>query len=152
MGIAVGAIGCRVHGASVKTVMNCTAVACAVGQALGRVGCFLVGDDYGMPTDLPWGLAFPNGAPPTLVAVHPTQLYEVLWLLSVAAVLWRRRHRSPFLFGEYLAANGLGRIVIEVLRVNPKVAIGLTEPQIVGVALILVGMASWLYFQRRSAA
>ena len=152
MGIAVGAIGCRVHGASVKTVMNCTAVACAVGQALGRVGCFLVGDDYGMPTDLPWGLAFPNGAPPTLVAVHPTQLYEVLWLLSVAAVLWQRRHRSPFLFGEYLAANGLGRIFIEVLRVNPKVAIGLTEPQIVGVALILVGMASWLYFQRRSPA
>ena len=149
MGIVVGAIGCRVHGVSVKKVMDCTAVAVAVGQALGRVGCFLVGDDYGMPTELPWGMAFPDGAPPTLETVHPTQLYEVLWLLPVAAVLWRRRHKSPFLFGEYLAANGFGRIFIEMLRVNPKVAFGLTEPQIVGAALIVVGVASWLYFQRR---
>lgn len=148
MGIVVGAIGCRVHGVSIKKVMDCTAVAVAVGQALGRVGCFLVGDDYGVPTDLPWGIAFPDGAPPTLVAVHPTQLYEILWLLPVAALLWRRRHRSPFLFGEYLVANGFGRIFIETLRVNPKVAFGLTEPQIVGAVLVVLGVSSWLYFQR----
>jgi phosphatidylglycerol:prolipoprotein diacylglycerol transferase len=149
---AVGAIGCRIHRVSVITVMNCTAVAGAVGQAIGRIGCFLVGDDYGMPTDLPWGVAFPRGAPPTLEAVHPTQLYEILWLLPVAAVLWRRRHRSPFLFGEYIAANGLGRLFIEVLRVNPKVAFSLTEPQIVGIALLVVGAGSWLYFQRQAVA
>lgn len=150
MATVVGAIGCRVYGVSVKQVMDCTAVSGAVGQSLGRVGCFLVGDDYGMPTDLPWGLAFPEGAPPTLTAVHPTQIYEILWLMPVAAVLWRRRHKSPFLFGEYIAANGFGRIFIETLRVNPKVAFGLTEPQIVGAALILGGVVSWLYFQRRA--
>jgi phosphatidylglycerol:prolipoprotein diacylglycerol transferase len=149
MATVVGAVGCRVHGVSVKQVMDCTAVAGAVGQSLGRVGCFLVGDDYGKPTELPWGMAFPDGAPPTLVAVHPTQLYEILWLLPVAAVLWRRRHVSPFLFGEYIAANGLGRIFIETLRVNPQVALGLTEPQIVGALLIVGGTVSWLYFQRR---
>jgi len=146
---AVGAIGCRIHGVSVVTVMNCTAVAGAVGQSLGRVGCFLVGDDYGVATDLPWGVAFPQGAPPTLETVHPTQIYEILWLLPVAAVLWRRRHRSPFLFGEYVAANGVGRIFIEMLRVNPQVAFGLTEPQIVGIALLVLGIGSWLYFLRR---
>jgi phosphatidylglycerol:prolipoprotein diacylglycerol transferase len=151
MATLVGAIGCRVHGVSVKKVMDCTAVAGAVGQSLGRVGCFLVGDDYGMPTDLPWGLAFPEGAPPTLQTVHPTQIYEILWLLPVAAVLWRRRHRSPFLFGEYIAANGFGRIFIETLRVNPKVAFGLTEPQIVGAMLIVGGVASWLYFRGRES-
>jgi phosphatidylglycerol:prolipoprotein diacylglycerol transferase len=151
MGIAAGSIGCRIHGVSIRKVMNCTAVGVAVGQALGRVGCFLVGDDYGMPTDLPWGIAFPDGAPPTLAAVHPTQLYEILWLLPVAALLWRRRHRSPFLFGEYLALNGFGRIFIEMLRVNPKVALGLTEPQIVGVGLILVGVSSWVYYQQRGS-
>ncbi|MCZ6569691.1 MAG: prolipoprotein diacylglyceryl transferase [Deltaproteobacteria bacterium] len=145
---AAGAIGSRIHGVSVLTVMNCTAVAGAVGQSLGRVGCFLVGDDYGVVTDLPWGVAFPQGAPPTLERVHPTQIYEILWLLPVAAVLWRRRHTSPFLFGEYLAANGCGRIFIEMLRVNPKVAFGLTEPQIVGVALLVLGGGSWLYFRR----
>lgn len=147
--IAVGAIGCRIHRVSVITVMNCTAVAGAVGQALGRVGCFLVGDDYGRHTDLPWGVSFPHGAPPTLDTVHPTQIYEILWLLPVAAVLWRRRHKSPFLFGEYLAANGLGRIAIEILRVNPKVAFGLTEPQLVGIGLLVIGTLSWLYFQRQ---
>ena len=149
---AVGAVGCRIHKVSVITVMNCTAVAGAVGQAIGRIGCFLVGDDYGMPTDLPWGVAFPQGAPPTLETVHPTQLYEILWLLPVAAVLWRRRHRSPFLFGEYIAANGLGRLFIEVLRVNPKVALSLTEPQIVGIVLLVLGVGSWLYFQRHAEA
>jgi len=149
MATAVGAIGCRIHKVSVKKVMDCTAVAGAVGQSIGRVGCFLVGDDYGRPTDLPWGVSFPRGAPPTLEPVHPTQLYEIVWLLFVAWLLWRRRHRSPFLFGEYIALNGLGRIFVETLRVNPKVALGLTEPQFVGLGLILAGVTSWLYFQRQ---
>jgi phosphatidylglycerol---prolipoprotein diacylglyceryl transferase len=147
MGTLVGAIGARIHGVSVKKVMDCCAIAAAVGQAIGRVGCFLVGDDYGQPTDLPWGVAFPRGAPKTDVPVHPTQIYEILWLLPVAGLLWKRRHKSPFLFGEYLFLNGVGRLVIETLRLNPKVAFGLTEPQIVGIALIAIGTSSWLYFQ-----
>jgi phosphatidylglycerol---prolipoprotein diacylglyceryl transferase len=152
LGTIVGAIGTRIHGVSVVTMMNCVAPAVAVGQAIGRVGCFLVGDDYGRESDLPWAVAFPLGAPPTPpgVRVHPTQIYEILWLLPVAFVLWKRRDRSPFLFGEYLVANGLGRLVIESLRVNPKVLLGLTEPQIVGIALILGGSASWLYFKFRA--
>jgi phosphatidylglycerol:prolipoprotein diacylglycerol transferase len=152
LGTVVGAIGARIHGVSVLQMMNCIAPAVAVGQAIGRVGCFLVGDDYGKPSDLPWALAFPRGAPPTEpgVRVHPTQIYEILWLLPVAFVLWKRRDRSPFLFGEYLVANGFGRLVIETLRVNPKVLSGLTEPQIVGIALIIGGSAAWLYFRTRA--
>jgi phosphatidylglycerol:prolipoprotein diacylglycerol transferase len=152
LGTVIGAIGTRIHGVSVVTMMNCVAPAVAVGQAIGRVGCFLVGDDYGRATDLPWAVGFPQGAPPTPpgVRVHPTQIYEILWLLPVAFVLWKRRDRSPFLFGEYLVANGLGRVVIENLRVNPKVLAGLTEPQLVGIALILGGSASWLYFKLRA--
>jgi phosphatidylglycerol:prolipoprotein diacylglycerol transferase len=148
-GTVVGAIGARIHGVRVKKVMDCVAVGVAVGQALGRVGCFLVGDDYGRVTDLPWGMAFPRGAPPTLEPVHPTQIYEILWLLPVAFFLWKRRKKSPFLFGEYLALNGLGRLFIELLRVNPKVALGMTEPQWVGIGLIVIGVVGWLYFQRR---
>src|SRR5262245_14787884 len=151
LGTVVGSIGARIHGVSVVQIMNCIAPAVAVGQAIGRIGCFLVGDDYGKVSDLPWAIGFPRGAPPTDpgVRVHPTQLYEVIWLLPVALVLWRRRDRSPFLFGEYLVANGFGRLVIETLRVNPKVLGGLTEPQIVGLALIAVGSAAWLYFRTR---
>ncbi len=149
MATLVGAIGCRIHGLPVKTFADCTAVAGAVGQSLGRIGCFLVGDDYGRPSTLPWAVAFPQGAPPTLERVHPTQLYEVAWLLPVAALLWSRRRKSPFLFGEYLVANGLGRIVIENWRVNPKVALGLTEPQWIALGLIAAGTSGWLYYRRR---
>jgi phosphatidylglycerol:prolipoprotein diacylglycerol transferase len=151
MATLVGSIGCRIHHLPVKAFADCTAVAGAVGQALGRIGCFLVGDDYGRPSTLPWAVAFPEGAPPTLERVHPTQLYEVAWLLPVAAVLWSRRRKSPFLFGEYLMANGLGRLVIESWRVNPKVALGLTEPQWIGLGLIAAGASGWLYYRRRGA-
>ena len=144
-------IGARIHRVDFRTLANCAATTLAVGQALGRIGCFLVGDDYGKPTEVAWGVAFPQGAPPTFERVHPTQLYEVAWLLPVAGLLWLRRSRSPFVFGEYLALNGLGRIVIEHWRVNPIVALGLTEPQWIGVALVVAGVSSWLFF-RRSAA
>ena len=151
-GTLVGALGCRIHKVSIWVFMNCVAVAGALGQALGRVGCFLVGDDYGRPTDLPWGMAFPRGAPPTLDHVHPTQLYEIAWLLPVAGLLWARRRRSPFLFGEYLALNGLGRIVIEHWRINPPLALGLTQPQWIGMGLIALGLSSWVYFRLHSVA
>jgi phosphatidylglycerol:prolipoprotein diacylglycerol transferase len=150
MATVMGSIGARIHGVSVLQIMNCVAPAAAVGQSIGRVGCFLVGDDYGKVSDLPWAVAFPQGAPPTFDPVHPTQIYEILWLLPVAFVLWKRRDKSPFLFGEYIAANGLGRLVIENLRVNPKVLFGLTEPQIVGIVLIIVGAAGWLWLARRA--
>jgi phosphatidylglycerol:prolipoprotein diacylglycerol transferase len=150
MATLVGAIGARRYGVSVKTVMDCTAVAGAVGQAIGRIGCFLVGDDYGKVTDVPWAVTFPQGAPPVFDPVHPTQLYEVAWLLPVAGFLWWRRKRSPFLFGEYIALNGFGRFFIEMLRVNPVVLFGWTEPQIVGIGLIIAGAASWLYFRGRT--
>jgi len=147
MATVVGAIGCRVHGVPIKTFADCTAVAGAVGQAIGRIGCFLVGDDYGRPTDVPWGVTFPNGIQPVYDPVHPTQLYEVAWLLLVAGFLWRRRKKSPFLFGEYIALNGLGRIVIENWRINQPL-LGLTEPQWIGAMLIGLGLGGWLYFRR----
>ena len=151
-GTAAGILGCRRHGVPVLRFMSCAAVALPIGHALGRVGCLLVGDDYGRPSELPWALAFPRGAPPTLERVHPTQLYEIAWLLPLAALLWARRRRSPFLFGEYLALSGLGRILIEHWRVNPAVALGMTEAQWIGLALLVAGATSWFLLRRRAAA
>ena len=139
----------RWHGLPTRVVASCVATAAPFGQACGRIGCFLVGDDYGRPTDLPWGIAFPEGAPPTLVPVHPTQLYEVAWLLLVGAVLWRRRRTSPFLFGEYLMAAAIGRFAIEFLRVNEPLALGATQPQWIAIGLFGLGAFGWLYFRRR---
>jgi phosphatidylglycerol:prolipoprotein diacylglycerol transferase len=149
-GAAMGIIGSKVNGIPVATFAKNVAPGLAVGQALGRVGCFLVGDDYGKVSDVPWAVAFPKGAPPTLDPVHPTQLYEVAWLLPVAYVLWLRRNKSPFLIGEYLMANGVGRLVIEHWRVNERVALGLTEPQWIGIALITVGAAGWIHQLRQA--
>lgn len=146
MATIVGAIGCRRLGVPVKMFADCVAVGAAIGQSIGRIGCFLVGDDYGKPTDVPWGVSFPDGIQPIYDPVHPTQLYEVAWLLPVAGFLWWRRKKSPFLFGEYIALNGLGRIVIEHWRINQPL-MGLTEPQWIGAMLILLGMGGWLYYR-----
>ena len=151
MATIVGAIGCRRHGVPVKTFADCTAVAGAVGQSIGRIGCFLVGDDYGKATDVPWGVSFPDGIQPVYDPVHPTQLYEIAWLLPVAGFLWWRRKKSPFLFGEYIALNGLGRIAIEHWRINQPL-MGLTEPQWIGAMLIALGMGGWLYYRFKPEA
>src|SRR5688572_20527832 len=98
-----------------RWTMQLAAPALAAAYALGRVGCFLVNDDYGRPTDLPWGVKFPEGLPisnaenlknlfgvpvpagidpATVLAVHPTQLYEVAAMLLVFAILWSLRKRG----------------------------------------------------------
>src|SRR5690606_28068942 len=106
--IGLAWVGTRIHRIPTGAFMSAAAPGAALGQALGRVGCRLVGDDYGRPTDLPWGMSFPKGAPPTTERVHPPQLYEALWLFAVTAFLWRRRHRSTLLWCEYLALAGIG--------------------------------------------
>jgi len=124
----------------------------ALGQAIGRIGCFLVGDDYGVPTSLPWGMAFPHGAPPTLERVHPAQLYESLWLFAAAVVLWRRIGRSRLLFGEYLLLQGAGRFAIELVRTNPRTLGPLTTSQGIALGCIAVGALALRRARPRLAA
>ncbi|HIF91648.1 MAG: prolipoprotein diacylglyceryl transferase [Myxococcales bacterium] len=138
-GAAAGYAGCRFYQIPLAPFANASAISLAVGQAIGRIGCLLVGDDYGRATDLPWGIAFPNGLPPVNYPVHPTQIYESVWLFLVAAILWRRRKKSPSLIGEYLILNGIGRAIIEHWRLNPRVALDLSEAQWIGVGLVIFG-------------
>jgi phosphatidylglycerol:prolipoprotein diacylglycerol transferase len=114
----------------------------AVGHAIGRVGCFLVGDDYGRPSDLPWAVAFPEGLPPTTVPVHPTQLYEAIALIPMAVVLlrWRRQGRSDRLvLGGYLLLVGALRFLIEFVRVNDRVIGSLTVAHLAALMAIAAG-------------
>lgn len=147
-GFLMAWLGCFMQAVSFHVFLNCMAVVLLWGQALGRIGCFLVGDDYGMVTDVPWGMAFPQGAPPTTETVHPTMLYEMVWLFIGATVLWRRRFRSPFLFSEYMMWNGVGRFVIEFWRVNDPIVWFMTEPQVIAVALLLSGGLLWVHYRR----
>jgi phosphatidylglycerol:prolipoprotein diacylglycerol transferase len=126
------------------SVLAAAAPALAVGHGIGRIGCFLVGDDYGRATDLPWGVAFPKGLPPTLLRVHPTQLYEMAYLFVVGWLLigWRKRGLADWqVFGRYLALVGGGRFLIEFIRINSRVALGLTVAQFASLAVAVAGLA-----------
>ncbi len=127
--------------------------ALAVGHAIGRIGCFLVGDDYGHPTSLPWGVAFPEGLPPTFDRVHPTQLYEAALLVIIAALLftWRRsRIASWQVLGRYLVLAGVARFAVEFLRVDVRVFAGLSVAHLASLATIAVGVAVLLASSRRT--
>jgi phosphatidylglycerol:prolipoprotein diacylglycerol transferase len=116
--------------------------ALAVGHAIGRVGCFLVGDDYGRPSDLPWAVAFPEGRPPTVLRVHPTQLYEAAALAVIAWLLvrWRQQQLTDrVILARYFILAGATRFVIEFIRVNLPVLGPLTLAQLISMSLVILG-------------
>src|SRR4029453_17882307 len=118
--------------------------ALAIGHAIGRIGCFFVGEDSGRPRDLPWAVAFPRGLPPTDVRVHPTQLYEMAALFVVGWLLIRwRRHGAPaeIVLGRYLVLAGAIRFAIEFIRVNERIVGPLTLAHLVSLALVFAGTA-----------
>ncbi|HET6765137.1 MAG TPA: prolipoprotein diacylglyceryl transferase [Longimicrobiaceae bacterium] len=141
------------------------APALALGYAVGRIGCLLVGDDYGGPTNLPWGIAFPKGAPPStafnlrqfgvrvpagipdeqVMTVHPTQIYEVLLTLVILAILWRLRtriHTAGVLWFSYMAMAGVERYVVEIFRAKDDRFFGaLTMAQIISLLVSAFGVA-----------
>ncbi|HEX6202640.1 MAG TPA: prolipoprotein diacylglyceryl transferase family protein [Thermoanaerobaculia bacterium] len=149
----------------------------ALGYAIGRIGCFLVGDDYGRPTDSAVGVVFPQGLPPAtagtfrheygmempgvladdaLVPVHPTQLYEtamalVIW--GVAVLMLRRgarRGATALVAGALLAVE---RFVVEFFRAKDDRFFGdLTLAQLISLALLALVAALWWLWRRRAEA
>lgn len=127
----------------ILSIISAATPALAVGHALGRVGCFLVGDDYGRPTSLPWGIAFPQGSPPTDVPVHPAQLYEaaLLGILAWLLIRWRRGGAADrVVVARYLLLTGIIRFIIEFVRVNVRVAFGMSVAQFGALLLIAAGL------------
>lgn len=129
---------------SLLFLADVTAPALAMGLAIGRIGCQLSGDgDYGVPTDLPWGMSYPDGVVPTTERVHPAPLYEMLACFAIFAYLWRRRLKNPptgDLFGRYLVLSAIVRFLIEFVRRNPNWLLGLTTAQWFSVALTFLGI------------
>jgi phosphatidylglycerol:prolipoprotein diacylglycerol transferase len=143
-GVAAGVWMLHRRRIPVLSGLAAAAPALAIGHAIGRVGCFLVGDDYGRPTDLPWGVAFPQGLPPTDVPVHPTQLYEMALLIPIAWALLRWRSAGvadAVIVGRYLVLAGVLRFAIEFIRVNERVAGPFTLAHLVSGGIALVGVA-----------
>jgi phosphatidylglycerol:prolipoprotein diacylglycerol transferase len=141
-GIGAGLAYIMAGGWPVIVTLAAATPALAFGHLIGRIGCFLVGDDYGRPTDLPWAVAFPEGLPPTTVPVHPTQLYEAIGLGVLGWLLLRWRHSGvpdAIVLGRYLVAAGTLRFVIEFIRVNDRIVLGLSVAHLVSIAVTAVG-------------
>ena len=153
-------------------VADVCGIAIAAGYSVGRTGCWAVGDDYGRPWSGPFAVQFPHGAPPstaqimsqqfgaqfpagtapdTVIAVHPTQLYETFMGFVMFALLWRFRdhqHRSGWLFGMYCVLAGIERFLVEFFRAKDDhvgLAAGLSTAQIIAAIIfgIGVGLMAW---------
>jgi phosphatidylglycerol---prolipoprotein diacylglyceryl transferase len=158
-----------------REMADACAPALALAYAVGRVGCFLVGDDWGRPTGSWVGIRFPRGAPPTrvdiieqefgitvdpalieeygqIVPVHPTQLYEVGMSTLIFFFLWRirgRQHQPGWLFMLWLVLAGIERFLVEFLRAKDDRFLGaLTLAQVISLAIVAVGIAGMVAARR----
>jgi phosphatidylglycerol:prolipoprotein diacylglycerol transferase len=146
-GIAVLLWQGRATGLRPLAMLDLCAPSAALGYGIGRIGCHLSGDgDYGVPTHLPWGVSYVHGLVPTApgVFVHPTPIYEFIFGVALAGFLWWRGGKQQSvgrITGEYLFLSGLARFLVEFIRINPKVLLGLTNAQLASVASMLAGVA-----------
>ena len=154
---------------SFARISDAAGIALAAGYSIGRTGCWAVGDDYGRPWNGFLATSFPEGAPPStagnmsrmfgvhfplgtpdsqVIAVHPTQLYEVTLGFVMFLILWRFRdhkHAEGWLFGFYCVLAGVERFIIEFFRAKDDrfFAGGLTAAQLIAIAFA-VGGAIWM--------
>jgi phosphatidylglycerol---prolipoprotein diacylglyceryl transferase len=135
-----------------RTVLDLASVPLAIGYAVGRIGCQISGDgDYGTAWDGPWAMAYPDGAVPTDVPVHPAPIYETLAMGLAAYAIWRMRHvvRPGVMFGAYLVLAGTERLLVEFVRRNDEVLAGLTMAQLWSLAMMAGGAAFLWVLARR---
>ncbi len=142
---------------------DAAAPAIALGQTIGRLGCFSAGCDYGKPTDVPWAVTFTSEyahrtvGVPLDVPLHPTQLYEsgaTLVIFLLLLLLYRRKKFSGQVFSAYLLLYAVARFILEFYRgdADRGFVFGglLSTSQFIGVLIVPVALA--IYFYRRSTA
>jgi phosphatidylglycerol:prolipoprotein diacylglycerol transferase len=138
--------------ASVR-MLDLAAPAAAIGYGVGRIGCLTSGDgDYGKVTTLPWGVHLRADAlvpvralvpdAPLNAMVQPTPIYEFLFALVLAWFLWRvglKARPIGWLTGVYLVLSGLGRFLVEFVRLNPRLYWGMSNAQVAALGSVVVG-------------
>jgi phosphatidylglycerol:prolipoprotein diacylglycerol transferase len=140
-------------------MLDLASPAAAVGYAIGRIGCLTSGDgDYGIPSNLPWAMGFPEGIDPTPpgVRVHPTPIYELIVGLVIAWWLWKRLAKARStgeVVGEYLVLTGIARFLVEFIRRNPKILLGLSNAQLASLGSVAAGVILiWIAAKRAKPA
>lgn len=140
---------------SFLSVADLMAPLLVIAYGVGRIGCLLVGDDYGIPSNVPWAMSFPEGSPPTIEAVHPTQIYDTICMFILFAVLWSIRKKS-FPTGWMTAVTfiilGVQRFLVEFLRhTTPSFIPGLSQAQLIAIGFVIVGTAMLWKIKTRSS-
>ncbi|MEW6144948.1 MAG: prolipoprotein diacylglyceryl transferase [Thermodesulfobacteriota bacterium] len=126
-----------------------------IAYAIGRIGCLLVGDDYGTPSGLPWAMAFPEGSPPTTERVHPTQIYDTISMTILFAVLWGIRKKdlpTGWMTAITFIVLGIQRFLVEFLRqTTPSFIPGISQAQIIAVVFVAAGIVILWNSKNRTA-
>jgi phosphatidylglycerol:prolipoprotein diacylglycerol transferase len=127
--------------------------AAAIGYGVGRIGCLTSGDgDYGIKTTLPWGVHMkPDALVPTPDLVQPTPVYELFFAILLCWILWRIGRKVwplGWLTGLYLVLSGVGRFLVEFVRINPKLYFGMSNAQVAALGSVAVGIVVMLVTQR----
>jgi phosphatidylglycerol---prolipoprotein diacylglyceryl transferase len=143
-------------GRAAVRMLDLASPAAAIGYGVGRIGCLTSGDgDYGINTTLPWGVHMAKNAlvPPTPpdALVQPTPLYEFFFALALAWVLWqlgKKARTLGWLTGFYLALSGLGRFLVEFVRINPRLYWGMSNAQVAALGSVVVGLVVMLVTRR----
>jgi len=162
--VALCAIVIRYKRLNFLRIADGTAVGIAAGYAIGRTGCWAVGDDYGRVWNGPLAVSFPQGLPPTtvqvmnelyhanlpstlaptdVVSVYPTQLLEVVLGLAMFGILWRMRrhvHAPGWLFGVYCVLAGVERFIVEFFRAKSDMVGPVTSAQVVALGVTAAGL------------
>jgi len=137
-------------------MLDLAAPAAALGYGVGRIGCLLSGDgDYGINTTLPWGVHMaPNALvppnPPNAL-VQPTPVYELLFAVVVFWMLWKLGEKHMpigWLTGIYLVLSGIGRFLVEYVRINPKLYLGMSNAQVAALGSVAAGIAMMVWASR----
>jgi phosphatidylglycerol:prolipoprotein diacylglycerol transferase len=125
---------------------------------VGRIGCLISGDgDYGKPTNVPWGMAFPDGLVPTTQTcvqwgwpancrVHPTPIYEFIACVLICWYIWwlgsrslKRPSQPGMIVGQFLVLFGIERFLVEFIRINPRIFLGMSNAQVAALLTVLAG-------------
>lgn len=133
----------------VAVIADGAALTVPLGSAIGRIGCFLNGCCAGQPTSAWYGVLFPGTTSP----VVPAQLIDSASNLAIAAILLavhaRRRPVPGALWWGYLILYGVSRFSVETIRVNPPVALGLTQAQWIAIPVAIAGAVGLAFTLRR---
>lgn len=138
---------------SILQIFDIASLSMALGYGIGRLGCHVSGDGcYGIASDSIFAVSYPGGIVPSTAAVYPTPLFESALSFIFFFILLQLRTKeikTGSLFFIYLALNGTARFLIEFIRLNPVVNLGLTQAQLVALLFITTGIAGLVLLNRQ---